>query len=364
MAAPWRDSHTRPVIYHLIGRVVDRSFRLQTEEKERFRMLMRMMENFSGCRVLAYCLMSNHYHILLEVPPIPKEGLPAEEVFRRLRVLYSDAMVTEIEAAYERAKEGGPQEEMARILAQYTYRMYSLSEFMKGLLQRFTSWFNRAHDRTGRLWEQRFKSVLVQEGVAAKAMAAYIDLNPVRAGMVEDPADYRWSSYSEAVAGGKKARAGLVRALRVRDYELAQDRADAELDGSTWRESKRIKKDARRWAQGSFNKLYRALLLGKGEEKKIEARVVRKGLSAEKVEQELSSLAGRSTDLSISKLIRHRVRYFSDGAAIGGKDFVDEVFRDCRERFGSKRVTGSRKPRGVLGVLVGQVWSARDLRVE
>ena len=98
--------------------------------------------------------------------------------------------------------------------------------------------------------------------------------------------------------------------------------------------------------------------------KRIEARVVRKGLSAEKVEQELSSLAGRSTDLSISKLIRHRERYFSDGAAIGGKDFVDEVFRDCRERFGSKRVTGSRKPRGVLGVLAGQVWSARDLRVE
>ena len=50
-------------------------------------------------------------------------------------------------------------------------------------------------------------------------MAAYIDLNPVRAGMVKDPAEYRWSSYGEAVGGGakgngKKARAGLVRAIR------------------------------------------------------------------------------------------------------------------------------------------------------
>lgn len=48
-------------------------------------------------------------------------------------------------------------------------------------------------------------------------MAAYIDLNPVRAGMVSDPAEYRWSSYGEAVGGGKKgngkkAREGLVRA--------------------------------------------------------------------------------------------------------------------------------------------------------
>jgi hypothetical protein len=57
-------------------------------------------------------------------------------------------------------------------------------------------------------------------GVAAKTIAAYIDLNPVRAGMVKDPADYRWSSYGEAIGGGAKgsgrtARAGLVRALRA-----------------------------------------------------------------------------------------------------------------------------------------------------
>ena len=57
----------------------------------------------------------------------------------------------------------------------------------------------------------------MESGTAARAMAAYIDLNPVRAGMVKDPADYRWSSYGEAVGceakgNGKKAREGLVRA--------------------------------------------------------------------------------------------------------------------------------------------------------
>ena len=59
-------------------------------------------------------------------------------------------------------------------------------------------------------------------------MAAYIDLNPVRAGMVQDPAEYRWSSYGEAVGGGKKgngkkAREGLVSpsltGIRYRDHE-------------------------------------------------------------------------------------------------------------------------------------------------
>ncbi|MEP2775665.1 MAG: hypothetical protein ABJZ54_12595 [Luteolibacter sp.] len=50
-----------------------------------------------------------------------------------------------------------------------------------------------------------FKSVIVESGTAARTMAAYIDLNPVRTGMVEDPAEYRWSSYGEAVGGGGKA---------------------------------------------------------------------------------------------------------------------------------------------------------------
>ena len=88
---------------------------------------------------------------------------------------------------------------------------------MKTLLQRFTRWFNSTHNRRGTLWEERYKSVTVESGVAARTMAAYIDLNPVRAGMVSAPAQYRWNSYGEAVDGGtkgngKKAREGLVRA--------------------------------------------------------------------------------------------------------------------------------------------------------
>jgi REP element-mobilizing transposase RayT len=82
--------------------------------------------------------------------------------------------------------------------------MYDLSEFMKTLLQGFTRWFNRMHERSGTLWEERYKSVIVQSGDAARTIAAYIDLNPVRAGMVSEPAEYRWSSYGE-----KKRRASF-----------------------------------------------------------------------------------------------------------------------------------------------------------
>ena len=77
------------------------------------------------------------------------------------------------------------------IHTRYVYRMHSLSEFMKALLIRFTPWFNRAHQHKGTLWEERFKSMIVESGVAARTMLAYIGLNPVRAGMVVDPAEYR-----------------------------------------------------------------------------------------------------------------------------------------------------------------------------
>jgi hypothetical protein len=55
--------------------------------------------------------------------------------------------------------------------------------YMKGFLQRFTQWYKRKHGRSGGLWENAFKSVPVEDGVASRTMAAHSDVNPVRAGM-------------------------------------------------------------------------------------------------------------------------------------------------------------------------------------
>ena len=54
--ANWQNSSSKPVIYHCVSRVVDRRFVFAERECEAFRMLMRMYENFSGCRVLSYCV--------------------------------------------------------------------------------------------------------------------------------------------------------------------------------------------------------------------------------------------------------------------------------------------------------------------
>ena len=71
----------------------------------------------------------------------------------------------------------------------------SLALLMKHLGQRYVQYVNRTYDRTGSLWEGRFRSCLVQSDVYALHCYRYIELNPVRAAMVAHPAEYRWSSY-------------------------------------------------------------------------------------------------------------------------------------------------------------------------
>ncbi|MFN7343199.1 MAG: hypothetical protein ACK5TA_07675, partial [bacterium] len=63
------------------------------------------------------------------------------------------------------------------------------------------------------------------------------------------------------------------------------------------------------------------------------------------------------------KMLRHRVRYFTDGAVIGSKEFVNEAFAAARERFSERRKDGARKMRGAGKGAGGMLWSVRDLRV-
>jgi putative transposase len=359
---PWADSDEKPAIYHCISRVVDKRFAFEGKDKEQFRTYMRMYENFTGCRVLSYCLMSNHIHLLLEIPPMPKGGLSDEQLLERLNAIYGVAQVAEIakelaearkDVADGRSRDG--EAFVQKIHDRFTYRMHDLSEFMKALMQRFTQWYNRCHERRGNLWEETFKSVVVEDGMASKTMAAYIDLNPVRAGMVEDPADYRWSSYGEAVGGGgkgngKKARAGLVRAIMA---------------------DKGWEADAKHWA-GRVSTEYRILLLQQAEEQSTETinpqgeretQVVKKGMQRMQVEAQLDRLAN-GRNLALAQTLRWRVRYFTDGAAIGSRGFVNELFNRCRDRFGTRRKNGARKLKGSAASASGLLWSMRDLRKE
>ncbi len=81
-----------------------------------------------------------------------------------------------------------------------------ISQMMKELGQRYVQYFNRRHERTGGLFEGRYRSCLVAEEPYLFACYRYIELNPVRAGMVKRPADYRWSSYHANALGARDPR--------------------------------------------------------------------------------------------------------------------------------------------------------------
>jgi putative transposase len=209
----------------------------------------------------------------------------------------------------------------------------------------------------------------VEDGLAARTMAAYIDLNPVRAGIVAEPAEYRWSSYGEAMGAtgrsGAKAKAGLVRA---------------------WMAHKGWEADARHWS-GRVSREYRMMLLEEGREKTRETvnvkgervtQVMRKGMRVKGREKEGTgcSFDGLEQDVpgteeqdvpatgevALSQMLRWKLRYFTDGAVIGSRAFVDDLFNRCRNRFGPKRKSGARKLRGNAARAGGLLWSARDLR--
>lgn len=147
-------------------------------------------------------------------------------------------------------------------------------------------------------------------------MVTYIDLNPVRAGLVQAPEEYRWCGYAAAVAGKRRARGGLKTAMAT-------------------------------WAHGNIGESasmdkYRELIFGVGEQRNPGAngQRVKRGISRKRVEEVMAN-KGKLTRWEI---LRCRVRYFRDGAVLGTKEFVNGIFEHERHRFGPKRQTGARPP--------------------
>lgn len=178
--------------YHVVSRIVGRDLVMEDREKEYFRKLLDKQLCFSGLRALAWCFMGNHFHLLLEVPDkeAALEGWTEDDLLGRLEILEDETSTFMTINEIAMFRDNGNDEGIARIAESVRARLFDLSAFMKEFKQKFTVWFNHRHERVGTLWEGRFKSVLLEGGYAVQMVAAYIDLNPVRAGLAEDPKDY------------------------------------------------------------------------------------------------------------------------------------------------------------------------------
>lgn len=147
---PRRPRLTLPnVPLHLIQRGNNRQACFIADEDHRYYLdWLGEYANKAGCRIHAYVLMTNHVHLLVS------------------------------------AERGGAPGEM-----------------MKALGQRYVQYFNKTYRRSGTLWEGRYRSCPTQAETYLLACQRYIELNPVRANMVDHPADHRWSSYRANAQG-------------------------------------------------------------------------------------------------------------------------------------------------------------------
>ena len=129
----------KPAIYHCISRVVDRRFILGNAEREQFVAYLRTYEAFCQVRVLTFCVMSNHIHVLVEIPARPAEDPDDESLLQHLRVLYSGQQMAEIRWQLEQFRSQGDHSAAERLRQTFLVRMWDLSAFMQSLKRRFAN---------------------------------------------------------------------------------------------------------------------------------------------------------------------------------------------------------------------------------
>ena len=142
---------------------------------------------------------------------------------------------------------------------------------------------------------------LVESGTCLQTMAAYIDLNPVRAGLVEKPEDYRWCGYAEALGGSKRMGQGLCRTI---GWPIDH-----------WKESDK--------GRESGAEAYRTMLYEKGLEREGDKAPTRRGRKRHAIKlKAVREVIEKGGQLGEAELAKHRVRWFSEGIALGSEAFL------------------------------------------
>jgi REP element-mobilizing transposase RayT len=203
--------------YHCVCRCVRRAFlcgedRLtgQNFDHRRGWIAERMKElaQVFAIDIAAYAVMSNHYHLVAHVDRSRALGWTTDEVLARWTRLFSGPPLVARYLSPERAALGAA--ELARIEAYadcYRTRLHDLSWFMRVLNETIARQANAEDGCTGRFWEGRFKSQALLDEQALLAAMAYVDLNPIRAGIAETPEDSDYTSIRERLADAKTATA-------------------------------------------------------------------------------------------------------------------------------------------------------------
>ena len=200
--------------YHVMSRTNDRRFLFKKGRiKKEMVGILRRVADFSGVRLEAFCMMDDHFHIVCKVTQ-PEEPVSEDEVIRRIGVLKGGKFAAELVLHWSELRICGMVAVVDEAINAWRRRMNDVSEFAKTFKETVNIAYKVAcaADRAycGSLWSGRFKSTLIQDGRYLSTCVRYVELNPVRAGMVSRVTDYAYSSANDAKAAEIAGREGSV----------------------------------------------------------------------------------------------------------------------------------------------------------
>jgi REP element-mobilizing transposase RayT len=286
-------------------------FPFGTNEKEQFVRILLRISRLYTVRVLAYQVMSNHFHLILHTPA---DAPTPEEICRRYAEFHN----------HRRSLDPN-----SKLCALWGQRMRDISWFMAHLERLFTVWFNRTRParRRGALWADRFKNTVLENGLAVWDCWKYVELNPVRAGLAPTPADYRHGSFGVWSQGGRHPFEHTLKDLLLP------------------------------WLREVFRteSVDAVLRLLRQEFVRISAEAAHECPADV---QSAIEIAGQP--IRFSTQAHRRMRYWVDGLVIGSELFVRNVMRRMR---GSEHVQKRRLTRATEATADALLCSYRQLRV-
>lgn len=271
------------VYYHLCARVAGPKDSYPLDNSMCRRRIIETIQLFSRvycCSVLGFAVMGNHYHLLVWMKS--RHQMTREELKKRAGVLYNDVLLDGwLHANWERFEE----------------RIFDVSELMRSLQSSIARWFNHTFGRRGRFWADRFKSTVFDDPKEAMDCLLYIELNAVRAGLVDRPEEYEGNSLYYRELGKDKWMMPLV-----------------ELTGIPQKKTAKADIKARVY--------YRGAVPTKPNQRSIPQQII-----------EEETARGFKTQGVFLK----RVRHFVDGVVVGNKAFVLQQIELLREQGRYKR---------------------------
>ncbi len=291
--------------FHITSRTVGQEFFLGDVEKEKLFNIIKYYSGYYFVKPIGLTVMNNHFHLLIKSEP---ESYYSDDQVKQRIAEYRDKKkkkekVKEEDWDWEEEGDGEiSYNELQRIKTQ----MADISEYVRAIKQTFSRWYNKMNNRSGYLWGDRFKSVLIEKGEGLLNCLAYIDLNPVRAGIVKRPEDYRWSGIGYRIYTDNKG-----------DF-LSFDGIFSES------EMKDLPKE-------ELLQCYRYFVYKCGNIKRLSLADIEEGKEVVNVKSVIDNETYnhelmRDFKLPKGEIMLGRIRYFSDGMVIGSKKFVKEAY--------------------------------------